>query len=229
MKTKLFFLLALFIALNIQCSKTSDNTDEISLPPPKPTVDNQDATPEPKIGEVKYVPTVYAEGFATGSNARLIVDSLAGTVAPEFQDILSWLDGTPNPMAWGSEVSEILLHDNGRVYVEIPGISQYSLLYVDDGWGGSYIYYWDLRFEIVQQEGQPDEITITGTGKGSHIYEITNEAWLASEITFEFKGYQVEGTDDFEGNFTLEEKSPDETYDLFLSGTLTLERDPERD
>lgn len=228
MKTKNLLLLTLFSALSLQCSK-NDDTDPISLPPAKPPVDNQDSSPEPKTGEVEYVPTVYAEGFSTGSNARLIVDSLSATIAPEFQYVVSWLDGSSDPMDWGSEITQILLHDNGRVYVKIPGLTPYSLLYVDDGWGGSFINYWDLEYAIIQSEGQPDEITITGTGKGSHLYEITNEAWLSSEITFEFRGVRVEGTDNFQGNFTLDEQSPDETYNLFLSGTLTLKRNPERD
>lgn len=225
MKTKLFFLLALFAALSFQCSSTDDESDAILFPPVKPAADTPDTTPDPTTGQVKYVPTVYPEGFATGSNARLIVDSLAAVLAPEFQYVIPWLDGTSDPMAWGSKVSEVFLHDNGSVYVEIPGIAKYSLLYVDDGWGGSYIYYWDLQYAIVQQEGQPDEITISGTGKGSHVYEITNEAWLASQITLEFRGVQVGGTRDFRGNFTLDERSPDEKFNLSLSGTLTLERD----
>lgn len=228
MKTKLLFLLMLYAALSFQCSK-NDDSDALSLPRAKPPVENQDPNPNPTTGEVKYVPTVYAEGFSTGSNARLIVDSLSAAMAPEFQYVVPWLDGSGDPMAWGSKVSEILLHDNGRVYVMLPAISPYSLLYVDDGWGGSYINYWDLEYAIIQSEGQPDEITITGTGKGSHLYEITNEAWLRSEITFEFRGVRVEDTYNFQGNFTLDEQSPDETYNLFLSGTLTLERDPERD
>lgn len=226
MKTKILFLLLLSSTLSLQCSKSDDETDEISIPPAKPPVDNQDSSPEPETGEVKYVPTIYAEGFATGSNARLIVNTLAAEVAPEFQYLVYWVDGSSTD-GWGSKVTEVLLHENGRVYVKRPG-SGFSLLFADDGWGGSYIYYWDLEFAVFQQEGQPDEITITGKGRGSHVYEITNEAWLASEITFDFKGYQIEGTYDFEGNFTLEEKSPDETYNLFLSGSLTLERDPEK-
>lgn len=223
MKTKLLFLLVLFAALSFQCSR-NDDSDAISLPPPKPPGDNQDSTPEPKTGEVNYRPTVYAEGFATGSNARLVVDSLNVAVAPEFQYVVSWLDGSSTD-EWGSKVSEIWLHSDGRVYVEIPGNPKVSLLCVDDGWGGFYIPYWDLKYAVVQSEGQPEEITIAGTGKGSHIFEITYEAWQASEINFEFRGIQIEGTHNFMGSFTLDEKSPDEKYNLLATGTLTLEWD----
>ena len=224
MKTKLLFLLTLFAALSIQCSRNDDDSNALSLPPIRPSVDNQDSTPEPKTGEVKYVPTLYPNGYASRSNARLVVDSLAVTVAPEFQYVVSWLDGS-SANDWGSKVSEIWLHSDGRVYVGIPGGPKASLLCADDGWGGSYIDYWDLEYTLVQSAGQPHTITINGIGKGSHILEITNEAWQASEITFEFSGIQIEGTHNFMGSFTLDEKSPDEKYNLLAASTLTLEWD----
>ena len=221
-------LLILFSVFSIQCSKSMDDTEQIPIQPPRPYAENPDSSTDPHTGEVKFAPTFYAEGFATGSNAQLIVDSLAADVAPQFQDLVSWLEGS-SADRWGSKVTRIFMHDNGSVYVEVPRFWGFSLLFVDDGWGGSYIYYWDLEYVITQIDGQPDEITITGSGKGSHIYQITSEAWLASEIDFDFKGVQIEGTNNFQGTFTLDEKSPDETYNLLLSGTLTLNRDPERD
>lgn len=233
MKTKSILLSIFFAALSFQCSKTSDDTDEIALPSPKPPVENPDSSPEPTTGMVTYVPTVTGQGFTGDSNARLAVDSLSGTVAPEFDFLLSWLEGRGGDEINSSNASEILLHENGRVYV--TRTHSFSLLWAPDGYGGSTIRYWDLDYALVQHEGQPDEITITGTGKGSHLYGLVHEpyeawlasyeAWLASEITFEFRGTQIEGTDDFHGNFSMDEQSPDETYNLILSGTLTLERD----
>lgn len=236
MKAKTILLATLVAALSFQCSKSADETGEISLPPPKPPLENPDTSPEPTTGVVTYVPTVTGQGFTGDSNARLVVDSLAGTVAPEFDFLPSWLEGRGGDEINSSKVSEILLYENGRVYV--TRTHSFSLLWAPDGYGGSTIRYWDLDYGIVQHEGQPDEITITGTGKGSHFYGLvyepydawlaSYEAWLTSEITFEFRGVQIEGTNDFQGHFALEEKSPDETYNLFLSGTLTLERDPEK-
>lgn len=230
MKAKDVILLLLISALFTQCTKNVDETDEFSQPPTRPSVESPDATPEPATpdsipedttGDVNAEPTLYDNGYANFHNARLTVDSLTVTVAQEFQYVVGCLDGRDNPMGNGSVYTDILLYSDGAVYVRIPVDYSCSLL---NGFNyyGPLIYHWDLEYALVQQSGQPDEITISGTGRGSHIWEIPYDAWVRSEITFEFRGVQIEGTNNSGGNFTLEERSPEEKYNLSLSGSATL-------
>lgn len=47
MKTKLLLPLSLFAVLILQCSKATDETDELALPPSEPAVESPDSTAEP--------------------------------------------------------------------------------------------------------------------------------------------------------------------------------------
>ena len=232
MKTKNIFLLWLWVlivsAWNVQCSRADDAADERSLPPTRPSEEIADsiadtATPDSisdsTTGEENVVQDLYYNGYVSFSNSRLTVNSLTVTVAPDFQYVVGCLDGSG--MVNGSAYSDILLYNDGAAYVRIPWDYSCSLL---NGfhWYGPLIYHWDLEYSVVRQAGQPDEITLSGTGRGSHIYEIPYDAWVRSEITFEFRGIQIEGTYTFEGNFALEERSPEEKYNLSLSGSATL-------
>ena len=221
MKTKQLILLTFFWALSIQCSKNTDDADELSVPPARPAVEN----PDSKTGEGANVPTLTASGFADASNARLIVNSLEANVASEFQYVIAWLEGNNDNGACcynGSKMSELFLHEDGTVYASKLMNDRFSLLNLPYGGDWTYIYDWNLQYFLVEQAQQPAELVITGTGLGSYFY---GNPYNSSVIWFEFKGVQIEGTDDFEGNFTLDEKSPDEKYSLSVTGTLTLERD----
>ena len=211
MKTKnlpLFFLLS---SLSFQCSEESVYTEV--KPGLAPTYETK-----------AYF---WEDGFSNVSNARLIVEDLSATLDPEFQAVAGFMDGSSQGNVGGSKTSEVYLQDSGRVFIQNIGIA-FSLMCATDGWGINYINQWYLTYSSAREAGQPEEIVISGTGRGSHIMELywdNTDAYNASVILFEFRGVQIEGTDDFEGHFTLEEKSPDEKYNLLLSGTLTLERD----
>lgn len=223
MKTKLLLLLTLFAALNIQCSKDSGEPEEIAAPPTaKPDVPEPVGSPDDWYGPAADTTLFYENGYSTISNARLIVDSLAASVAPEFQYVISSLEGSGDYMALSSKISELQLQEDGAVYVGIPRDQFGSLLYVP-GWDVPRIYHWDLEYSLIENANRPAEIIIIGTGRGSHIWEISYAAWVKSEITFEFRGIQMEGADDFVGSFTLFETSPEEKYNLQVSGMATLE------
>lgn len=238
MKANKVFLLLIWMvsAWSFQCSGSDDAADALSLPPSRPSDESPDATPEAatpdstpegSTDEVKIVPTLYDNGYANFHNARLTISSLNLTVSPEFQYVLGCFDGSDNPMVKGNAYSDILLYTDGIAYVGIPPDYSCSLLYEPGYYGDPFIYHWDLEYALVRQAGQPDEIILSGTGRGSHIYEIPYDAWVKSEIAFEFRGVLIEGTNkgtnSFEGNFTLEERSPEEKYNLSLSGAATLE------
>lgn len=213
MNAKLQFLLTLFAAMCIQCSKESVYTGGNAVGPPPP--------PETKA----YFDQ---NGFSTVSNARLVVNDLDTAVDAEFQYVAGYLDGSNEGNWGGTKISEVFLFEDDRVFITNPAYIVHSLLCVTDGWGIFYINQWDLTYSITREAGQPEEITISGTGRGSHVYELywdNTDAYDASEILFEFKGIQIEGTNNFEGSFTLDEKSPDEKYNLLVTGNLTLERD----
>ena len=226
MSTKSFFWLILFAALSFQCSKTTDETDEISFPPAKPSVENPDSTPEPTPGKGNQGPAFSATGFADASNARLIVNSLNARVDPENQYVVAWLEGNNDNGACcydGSKISELFLHEDGTVYASLLRNDRFSILNLPYGGDWTYIFQWNLEYLLVEHAALPDEMVISGTGLGSYFYGDAANNSLG--IRFEFTGTQIEGTKDFEGPFTLEEKSRDEKYSLFLTGTLTLERD----
>lgn len=211
MKTKLLFLSALFAALSIQCSKESVFNG--GNPGMAPTYETK-----------AYF---WEDGFSNVSNARLIVEDLNATLDPEFQDVAGFMDGSSEGNVGGSKTSEVYLQDSGRVFIQNMGTA-FSLMCATDGWGINYINQWYLTYSITREAGQPEEIVINGTGRGSHIFQLywdNSDAYNASEILFEFRGFQIEGTHNFEGSFTLNEKSPDEKYNLLATGTLTLERD----
>jgi len=213
MKTRDLLFLFLLSALGFQCSKESVNIIE--------NVGGEAPTDESKA-------YFYEDGYSTDSNARMIVNDLDATVDPEFQYVAGYLDGSSEGNWGGSKISEVFLWDDGRVFVRNPTYITHSLMCVADGWGINYINRWNLTSSITREVGKPEEIIISGTGRGSHIYELywdNTEAYNASEILFEFRGIQIEGTNDFEGSFMLDEKCSDEKYNLFVSGTLTLERD----
>lgn len=227
---EIFLLLVVMVsALSYQCSRADDAADELSLPPTRPSEETPDATDDPvtpdsipdsTTGEGNTGQAVYYNGYANYSNARLVVDSLTVAVAPEFQDEVAWLQGSEFP---ASKISELLLQDNGSVYVGVPEYpyGTGSLLYAP-GWDIPLIHYWNLEYAMVQSEGQPDEVSITGTGWGSHLFGIPYDVWVVSEVTFAYRGIQIGGTNTFEGNFFLEERSPEEKYNLTLSGAATL-------
>jgi len=211
MKTKNLFLLFLLSSLGFQCSKESDYSGV--NPGPAPTFETK-----------AYF---WEDGFSNVSNARLIIDDLNAILDPEFQDVVGFMDGSSEGNVGGSKTSEVYLQDNGRVFIQNIGIA-FSLMCATDGWGINYINQWNLTYSITREAGQPEEIVISGTGRGSHIFQLfwdNTDAYNASEILFEFRGVQIEGTHNFEGSFTLDEKSPDEKYNLLATGTLTLERD----
>lgn len=222
-------------AFSLQCSKADIETDELSLPPVRPSPENPDSISDPVTPDSIPDSTtgegnvVWNNGYANYYNAWLTVNSLTAIVAPDLQQEVTWLDGSADPMASNNTISELLLQDDGSVYVAAPNYpyGSESMLYVP-GWETPLIYHWDLEYVVVQQAGQPDEITISGTGRGSHFWTISFEAWVKSEVTFEFRGVQIAGSADrFEGNFTLEERSPEEKYNLSLSGSATLHRKQE--
>ena len=212
MKTKSFLWLILFAALSYQCSKESVFPED---------------NPGSNSSTIETEAYFYVEGFSNVSNARLVVNSLDATVDPEFQYVASFMDGSSEGNVGGSKISEVFLFDDGRVFIKIPYIT-HSLMCVVDGWGIRYINQWDLTYSITREAGKPEEIAISGTGRGSHIYELywdETDAYTTSEILFEFKGTQIEGTNDFAGSFTLDEKSADAKFNLSVTGILILERD----
>lgn len=213
MKTKNLFLLLLLSALSFQCSKESVFNGE---------------NPESNSPSIETMAYFSEDGYSTVSNARLIVNDLDATVEHEFQYITSYLDGSSEGNWGGSKISEMFLLGDGRVFITSPPYITHSLMCVQDGWGIRYIHLWKLTYSITQEADLPAEITISGMGRGSHIYELywgNTDVYNASEILFEFKGIQIEGTNNFEGNFKLDEKSPDEKFNLSVTGNGTLERD----
>jgi len=207
-------------ALIFQCSGADDAADELTLPP------DPVSTPGPTTGEANHEATFYPNGFADSSNARLVVDSLSGRVDPEFQYVVSWLGGNNDNGAccdYGSKVSDIFLHDDGKVYVSRLENDKFSLLNLPYGGDWTYIFQWNLEYIITDHTQQPDELVITGAGLGSYLYG--DQSRYSLGIRFEFRGVQIVDTNDFYGSFTLEEKSSDERYNLSVTGTLTLERD----
>jgi len=229
MKTKLFFLLALCTALSIQCTKDSGETEEIVVgPKSKPEIPTSAGSPDDWYGADVYVDSVlYEFGYSKVFNARLVVDSLSARVNPEFQYVVSRLDGS-SPDDSSSKISGLFLKDDGTVYVAIPPTQRSSLLYHSNpgfsfDWGGAISISWDLEYSFVSQEGLPDEIAISGRGLGSYVDGNPYIAGGGAKIVFEFRGRQIEGTNDFEGNFTLDETSPEEKYNLQAAGKATLE------
>ena len=211
MKANNLFLLFLLSSLSFQCSKESDYTEV--KPGLAPTYETK-----------AYF---WEDGFSNVSNARLVVEDLNATLDPEFQDVTGFMDGSSEGNVGGSKTSEVYLQDSGRVFIQNIGVA-FSLMCATDGWGINYINQWNLTYSITREDGLPEEIAISGTGRGSHIIQLfwdNTDAYNASEIQFEFRGVQIEGTNDFKGSFTLDEISPDEKYNLLATGTLTLERD----
>lgn len=229
MKKKLFFILALFAALSIQCTKDSGEAEELVVrPTSKPEILPSWGSPDDWYGPHVYVDSVLNDyGYSKAFNARLVVDSLSARVNPEFQDVVSRLDGTSLDSS-SSKISGLFLNDEGTVYVAILSTERSSLLYHSNpwfsfDWGGVFAISWDLEYSFVVHAGLPDEIAITGRGLGSHIDGNPYSTGGGSKITFEFWGTQIEGTNDFQGNFTLDETSPEEKYNLQATGIATLE------
>lgn len=229
MKTKLILLLALVAALSIQCTKDSGDTEEImDRTISKPEIPPSPGSPDDWYGPDVYVDSVlYEFGYSNVFNARLVVDSLSARVNPEFQYVVSRLDGSSLDDS-SSKISGLFLNDEGTVYVTIPPTQKSSLLYHSNpwysfDWGGAISISWDLEYSFVLHEGQPDEITISGSGLGSYVDGNPYTEGGGAKITFEFRGAQIEGTNDFKGSFTLDETSPEEKYNLQASGIATLE------
>ncbi|MBC2839059.1 hypothetical protein [Robiginitalea sp. SC105] len=240
MKTKkvVLFLVGMVSAISIHCSREDDATDEFSLPPAQPSEESPEAPPEsvppdsipgPDPESSVAEPAIYYNGYANYTNARLIVNSETVSVAPEFQYVVGCMNGSDNAWGYGTNISGLLLQNDGAVYVGTQQVGSCSLMYVSGGFieFEQWIYRWNLEYTIVINDGKPDEIAITGTGRGSHIWEIPYDAWVQSDITFEYHGVQIEGTSNYEGSFKLEERSPNQKYNLSVSGTATLERELE--
>ena len=217
MKTKLLILLTLFAALNMQCSK-------------------DEAAPESPIDE--FLAFFNDSGYTSQSNARLVVTGI-DAYETEWSGVIDMLLGGPDTFFGGLQPtaqSDVFLNSQGDVYVHYPdGMERtYSLLCVGSSFSND-IPKWDLAYTISGGDPGPEEITISGTGIGSHIYylylisEAYNETaavqYATASIEFSFRGTLVPGTKHYVGPFTLKEVSSNPKLNLTISGTLTLERD----
>lgn len=217
MKTKLLILLTLFAALNIQCSK-------------------DEAAPESPQDE--FLAFFNDSGYSSQSNARLVVTYI-DTYETEWSGVIDMLLGGPDTFFGGLQTtaqSDVFLNSQGDVYVRIPdGMERaYSLLCVGSSISND-IPKWDLTYAVSGGAPGPEEISISGTGEGSHIFflylisEAYNETaevqFATASIEFTFRGTRMPGTNDFEGPFTLKEVSSNPKLNLTVSGTLTLEWD----
>ena len=219
MKTKSLLLLTLFAILHIQCSK-------------------DEAAPESVHNE--FQASFNENGYANVSNARLVVTEIDTYEADEgFIGVIDMLLGGPDTFFGGVQPtaqSDIFLDSQGDIYVRLPeGMERaYSLLCVGSQLSND-IPEWDLTYTVSGGAPGPEEISISGTGVGSHIFylylisEAYNETaevqYATASIEFSFRGTLVPGTNDFEGHFTLKEVSSNPKLNLTVTGTLTLERD----
>ncbi len=239
MKTRNLLLLVLLSAMIFQCSENSSETDGISVLPG----DSENTSDDGTIAIV---------GYANESNARLIVKSVDRVeVAPEYGYIADWILGLEEPNNPGtivpSNTTEVFFDFNtDSLRVRTPEYAKFSLLSVSDDLSTLYLPQWKLKFSLTYCQdcdpgfAFPDIITISGVGKGSHIFDLyynNFEAYKATEVTFEFNGAPMPYGDvdssigitydgyDAEGSFSIIEKSADSKYNLAIYGTMTIDFD----
>ena len=233
-------MLLLCAAVSIQCSDDNgDQADEVSLKKPNRNTgladdsDNAPANVNPPGGDTQSVFWV-DNGFANDANARLVVNSINSFQVTEGNEFLYGEllgGGGPGPAVRSNTTEVFLDYETQAVYVFDPQYQLVTLLYFSDAWGFRWLNAWDLQLAVLEESGEEEEITISGTGRGSHLYDCwTNEKTFdefmeRAEVAFEFTGRRKEGTNDFEGPYALSETSLDQTCMLLCSGTMTLERD----
>ena len=193
-------------------------------------------------------------GFSNTPNSTLIVNSITDFQVTEGYEFLydAFLGISGEVPAFTSNTTEVFLdYENQAVYIFDPYYGnrfdlpqnrlQQSLLFYtsvyDWGWGVNitrFLFSWDLKLEVLEESGVEKEIAISGKGYGSHLPncledlpEGFDEGFFdrrEREITFEFKGFPKEGTNDFEGTFSFIENAPGLPCMLICSGTMTLDR-----
>ena len=232
MKTIKLVLMVVCIALSLQCSDDSGNTDEI-LGPTKDIEEALDDKNSDLTDESNTDNLIVVDGISNISNARLVVNNISSFQVTEgFEYFESQILGesSPGPVE-GSNTSRVYLSEQeNAVYIEAQYAHFFSLLGVTDGFGINGLSYWDLVYSVVEEVGVKQEISITGSGKGSHIFydcwtnnETLQEFLERNDITFEFQGTLMEGTNTyFQGSFSINETSTDGTCMLSCSGTTTL-------
>ena len=237
MKAKSLFLLFFLSVLNFQCTTDTDDPNEI-LKQSESTEDVEDFPDESTNTPNESRPQYFINGFSNISNARLVVNGISSFEVTEGYEYLraELMGGAgPGPAERSNSTGVFLDSAQSTVYIYDYGYQLISPLFVTDAWGFKALANWDLKVSVVEEAGLEQEITISGSGKGSHIFydcwgivdEMeTYDAFLErNDISFEFRGIRMEGTEDyFQGPFSLTENSTDQTCMLNCSGIMTLIR-----
>ena len=238
MKPKKLLLMMICMALSVQCSDDTGEPDAISG---KPLPEGTDS-PEAPFGDN----SITILGYSDVSNARLIVNTVDSViVAPEYAFVADWVQGLGDPGRPGSILDsnttdvffDFSTHresiDGRPLLIKFPESSLFTLLCVSDDWGTLYLPHWDLKYSIEYCPGCDSawslyDITINGTGKGSHILDLYNfhrDVYKTAEVSFEFKGTQFDRGYNATGSFSIIETSAEPGFNLAIYGTLTVEFD----
>ena len=214
-------MLLLCAALGLQCSDDNGGvTDEISG---NPQPEKNNAPKAPSFDDPSKI-----FGYTDVTNARLIVTSVDSVVVdPEYAYIADWIQGLGDT-SWGiSNTTKVFFdYDSNSFKVTFPENASYSLLSASDNGGTLWLPQWDLKYEWDESGG----LTISGKGRGSHVpdaiflYLEQFEAFLASEVLFEFSGV-LDRRNEMKGTFSIIEKSPENSFNLEIYGTLAILND----
>ena len=213
-------MLLLCAALGLQCSDDDGGETDVISRNPRPEKNSADKATFFNDPSIVF-------GYTDVTNARLLVtrvDSVA--VDPEYAYISDWWNQNPGGgIRENTAVTEVYFDFlSNAVKVTFPEDARYALLCASDNSGTLWLPQWDLQYDW--DEG--GRLTLGGKGRGSHLPEAINlyyeqfEAFLASEVLFEFRGEWDGKTDSYMGTFSVIEKSPEAAFNLEIYGAMTV-------